>query len=192
VVPFLQRRKRRSRYSLRYLLMSILAVLSLGAIGIGFAAWDDTLTINGTLTTGNIEPIFTKASLSGLGTSCGGFDFDSDFGSGFDGGSGFAFGDVIISEDGKSLDVIIKDAQHDDVFYLDFQIKNIGTLPVKLEKMDLEAKKYLKTSVEDKPKKELKRNETTKGKIKIKIDAPDLNRKYDSTFRIRLDYCQAL
>ena len=64
MVPFLQRRKRRSKHSLRYLLMSILAVLSLGAIGIGFAAWDDTLTINGTLTTGNINR-FHKASLSG-------------------------------------------------------------------------------------------------------------------------------
>jgi len=41
-------------------LLSLALVLALGALGVGYAMWSDTLVIDGTINTGNVEVIFAS------------------------------------------------------------------------------------------------------------------------------------
>lgn len=169
---FKKPRKKRLGGLSRYSLLAIATIFFLGFMGIGFAYWNDSLTLRSKLITGYIEPIFTEATLS------------SDEGDEIKKA-------VEILEDGRALSVDFDEAEPDGVYYLDFTIKNEGTLPVELNNKNfcIQSKnKYLKLKMQEKPEKILDSREETHEQIEIQVDAPDIEDDCKEGFTIELDY----
>lgn len=168
----------------RYSLLGITIIFSLGFMGIGFAAWNDSITLDTTLTTGYLEPVFTEATLSLSG---------EDWGEGIGQGSDEDVGTAKILYGGKSLSVELDEAERDGEYYLTFAIKNEGPLPVKLKDFHIESGEYLKVSMHHEPEKELlDRQEETEGQLKIQVKDPQIDEDCSDSFIVKLDYHQAL
>jgi predicted ribosomally synthesized peptide with SipW-like signal peptide len=90
-------------------------VLALGALGAGYAAWSQTLTINGSVSTGTYDVVFQN-----LGTS------ETD---------ALAVGTVTadnLATDGHSFKVTIGNGYPGYVGVATFEVKNTGTVPAKI------------------------------------------------------------
>lgn len=165
-MPFSHRRGRGKARKEHFLLFSMLFIFSLGAIGIGFAAWEDTLNLDSTLTTGYIEPVFIEAWFSENGAGQGQGNENGY-------GPGKGTGLVNVADGGKSLTVKLDDAQNGDIYFLKFVIKNKGSLPVEIEATTVAAGQPLDVAMTGKkPQKTLKGQEQTEGCVKIKVNAP--------------------
>lgn len=96
------------------ILLWVAVTLALGLLGVGFAAWQDGLTIRGTTATGNIDPAFTDCWVAGESVSP-------------------SQADVFVTDEGKRLVILIADAHpgyHADFGYL---LTNRGSVPVRFE-----------------------------------------------------------
>ncbi|MGI5883037.1 MAG: hypothetical protein ACOX7L_08190 [Dethiobacteria bacterium] len=108
--------------------IALILVLAFGLIGGAYAAWGDTLYAHGTVATGDVDVIFTKAK-SNDPPAVGGEEMPDP---GQPEGKDVASTEVVKSEDGKSLFVTIENAYPGYVSEIDFTVKNNGSIPVKL------------------------------------------------------------
>jgi hypothetical protein len=144
-----RRRKKAKKYLYYQLMLSLVVILFLGSIGIGYAGWNDFLSIEGTVSTGYIEPVFCEPELS------------------MDGCKGW--GQVLTFQQGKRLYVDIMDAQHGDVYFLDFKVKNEGTVPIETESLVLCSGDGLDITFIQEPESIIAGQNFSQGKIKIKV-----------------------
>jgi hypothetical protein len=162
------RRKKAKKYLYYQLLLSVAIILFLGAMGIGYACWNDFLYVEGTVTTGFIEPVFYEPRLSVNG--CQGR------------------GEVLMSEQGKKLYVDIQNARHGDVFFLDFKIKNEGTVPVKAETLVVTSGKALDIKLIHEPDSIIEGQDMSQGQIRIKVRK--VAEDSDNAFMVQLSFHQ--
>ena len=103
-------RRRRKGFS-RLGLLSLALLLSLGITGIGYAAWTDELTIDGTVEIGYVAVVLTP---------------------------GVSSGNVTASIVGHTIDIEIDAGGEGEYEYRDFGIHNTGTIPVKIQDIQVE------------------------------------------------------
>jgi len=144
-----RKRKRAKKYLYYQLLLSIALIIFLGTTGIGYAAWNNMLKIEGTVFTGYIEPVFCEPELSKNGAK--------------------GNGSVIMSENGKKLIVNILNAYPGDVYFLDFKIKNEGTIPVKAETLVMTSGEELEVKLIHEPVSIIEGQGMSDGRIRIKV-----------------------
>ena len=102
-------------------LICLALVLALGALGVGFAMWDKTLYIDGTVNTGEVNAIFTTASCT-----------EDPEVEGKDVGSCTLTG---IGE--QTLTITIDNGYPCYGCTVDFTVDNIGTIPVKVQSLTI-------------------------------------------------------
>ncbi|MDD2402398.1 MAG: hypothetical protein PHD60_09400 [Clostridia bacterium] len=165
-----KRQKRANRHIYYSFTLCVICIISLGMVGIGYGAWNETLNFVGTATAGCIEPVFINSNLF-LHT-----------------GNENWIGNAVVSNSGKEINVNINKAFSRDMYYLDFEIKNEGTLPIQTEVITETSGTSLKVQLIKKPKKVIEAKETTEGRLKIMVE----NAKYDcdSSFMVQLIYSQ--
>jgi len=98
-------------------LICLALVLALGALGVGFAMWDKTLYIDGTVNTGEVNAIFTTASCT-----------EDPEVEGKDVGSCSLTG---IGE--QTLNITVTNGYPCYGVTVNFTIDNVGTIPVKIQ-----------------------------------------------------------
>jgi len=94
-------------------LLSLVLVLCLASVGIGYAYWSDKLFVDGTVSTGNVELVW--------GTPTWECDDDKDASS------------VVADVDGKTLVITVADAYPCITYTVNFSIICTGTVPVHFE-----------------------------------------------------------
>lgn len=114
-------RRRRNRFS-RLGLLSIALLLSLGITGIGYAAWTDEITIDGTVEIGYVAVVLSE---------------------------GVSSGNVTASIVGHTIDIEINAGGEGEYEYRDFGIHNTGTIPVKIQDIQIESSGGLAAEVSD-------------------------------------------
>jgi len=144
-----RRRKKARRYLYYQILLSLVVILFLGSVGVGYTAWNDLLSIEGTVSTGYIEPVFCDVELCSNGCK----------------GSG----QVYLFQQGKRLYVDIIDAEHGDVYFLNFKVKNEGTVPVETESLVLCSGDALDIKFIHEPESIIDGQDFTEGTIRIKV-----------------------
>jgi len=144
-----RRRKKARKYLYYQLMLSMVIILFLGSVGIGYAGWNDLLSVEGTVSTGYIAPVFSEPQLSANG--CKGW------------------GQVFSFQQDKRLHVDIIDAQHGDVYFLEFMVKNEGTVPVETESLVLCSGDALDIKFIHEPDSIIEGQEFSRGKIRIKV-----------------------
>lgn len=82
-------------------------ILSMSCLGIGWGMWTDSLNIEGTVTMGSMVPKVILKNPRVVG--------------------GHNHGDIYINN--QELEVSITNADNDDVFFIDYEIRNDGTVP---------------------------------------------------------------
>ncbi|TDA67758.1 MAG: hypothetical protein D9V47_09585 [Clostridia bacterium] len=100
-------------------LLALIVVVSLGVIGVGLAAWTETITIAGSVTTGDINPDFTSASTDDPGTT-------------IDPGTDKNVGMTEVSFSADAATVTVTNAYpgyHSDVT---LTVKNNGSVPIEI------------------------------------------------------------
>ncbi len=127
----------------------IVAVMAFAAIGASVAHWEETLTINGVMTTDDIHPVFANfVSNDDIDnpvpnqmdpTTCGDWFYheDSDSWEWINGGrrdKNVGNTDVTTSNDGQTLNVEINDAYPCYFSHVAYMIRNIGSCPVLINK----------------------------------------------------------
>jgi len=104
--------------------MSITLLLSLCVMGVGYAVWMDAASIDGTVETGYIGVELSE-------------------------GQGFPLGSVTASVAGHTIDIEIDAGGEGEYEYLDFEIHNTGTIPVKIQDIQIVCSQGLQAVVED-------------------------------------------
>ena len=112
----------RGRFTKVAVLFLVLA-LALAAVGVGYAMWSKTLTIDGTVKTGEVNAIFTTATCTDTGVDPG---YTKDVGSCEVTGAGT-----------QKLTITITNGYPCYTCDIDFTIDNTGTIPVKVQSFDL-------------------------------------------------------
>ena len=102
-------RKKRNRFA-RLGMLSIVLLLSLCVMGIGYAAWTDTVSIDGTVEMGYIEVVLSE---------------------------GVSSTNVTPSIVGHTIDIEIDAGGGGEYEYRDFDIHNTGTIPVKIQDIQI-------------------------------------------------------
>jgi len=103
-------RRRRNRFS-RLGLLSLALLLSLCITGIGYAAWTDEVTIDGTVEMGYVAVVLSE---------------------------GVSSANVTASIVGHTIDIEINAGGEGEYEYRDFGIHNTGTIPVKIQDIQIE------------------------------------------------------
>ncbi len=159
-VRFPPKRKRHKQLFYANFILCLIVVFSLGAVGIGYAAWHDTLKLESTLTTGSIELIFTEAYLS-------------DTGKGWGEGQGQSPGkkveSVPIAADGKSLSIKMDNPKRGN-YFLTYTIKNQGNLPVEVKTITQTCGDVLELQMLHEPEGVIEGDETARGQLKIFVE----------------------
>lgn len=106
-------------------LLGLALVLVLGLTGVGFAMWDKTLYIDGTVNTGEVNAEFTAVSCNDTGIDPG---YDKDVGN---------CTAEIDPGDPQILNVTINNGYPCYSCDIDYTIKNTGTVPVKVQSMTI-------------------------------------------------------
>ncbi len=130
-------------------LLCLALVLALGALGVGYAAWTDTITIHGQVNTGSLCWKFASCSLldhyqpSNYGgdyptatpdyTCNPGFVLEPEVGYFWELDKNVAWGSQNISKDGKTLSVTLHNAYPCYFNSLSFYVLNCGTVPLKID-----------------------------------------------------------
>jgi hypothetical protein len=102
-------------------LLLLVVVLALGALGVGYAMWDKTVYIDGTVNTGEVDATFTDAWCSDTGIDPG---YDKDVGS---------CSVIIDPEDNQLLHITINNGYPCYSCYIFYTITNTGTVPVMVQ-----------------------------------------------------------
>jgi hypothetical protein len=89
----------------RVALVSIVLIAALGALGVGVAAWQEGLMIEGVASTGEINPVFCDVSASPRG-------------------------EVFIDNGGKAISFLVEEASPEEVFDLEYTVENRGSIPL--------------------------------------------------------------
>lgn len=114
-------------------LLSLALVLALGGLGIGYAAWTDTLTITGSVSTGSVEwEFFSAPSQSDLGLDWNAFfdlnvglqQVDKDVGS-----------TTLAFPDNHTMTVIVENAYPYYGNHIAFTVHRLGSTPLKIWKV---------------------------------------------------------
>ena len=126
-------------------LLCLALVLALGALGVGFAAWSETLIINGTVNTGTVDAKFTKAVSNDAGTQ---LDPDVQGTWALDGAGDLVWtgtrydkdvASTSVSGEGtKTLTITIDNAYPCYWGSVGFTIDNMGTIPLKVDTVVIE------------------------------------------------------
>lgn len=161
----------------RFSLPCLILIFSLGLVGIGFAAWNDSITLNAGLTTGSIRPVFKEANLFKTAVGCG---------QGKDEGFDKKVSEVEILNNGKHLWVKIENAHHGDVYYLNYLIENKGSLPFNIAMNPVSSDKALEVRNLQTPK-EVLAGRNTWGQVEIYVNASKLSKDYQGSFMVVLD-----
>ena len=126
-------------------LIAMALVLALGALGVGFAAWTDTVTVDGDVDTGVLSWEFTVGNFLDVHEPANyGGDFDTtnpDYtcNIGFDGGTFWtldkdvSWGESSISQDGKTFYLTLHNVYPCNFNKFTFYVHNNGTLPLKVD-----------------------------------------------------------
>ena len=101
--------------------IALVLVIMLAMVGGAYAAWTDTVVVDGRASTGNMKVVFTEADLSA-------------------GGPYEVIDNAYVTDGGQKLVVrmsklyprndFLEDAEDEDYAYIWFQFKNVGTVPV--------------------------------------------------------------
>ena len=113
--------------------ITLILVLALALLGGAYAAWHDALQAKGTVATGNIDVVFTKAESNDPGDTPDPSSPEEDK-------KHVGSTEVAISEDGKQLTVTIENGYpgyESEVYYC---VVNNGTVPVKLQRKNVTIK----------------------------------------------------
>lgn len=117
-------------------LLCLALVLALGALGVGYSMWDKTLTINGTVNTGEVNACFTTAVSNDPGTT-------------IDPGKDKHVGstEVFCNDPGEegnpfhacqqNILVVVTNGYPCYESTVNFTVDNIGTIPVKVQSMTI-------------------------------------------------------
>ncbi len=108
-------------------------VLVLGMVGGAYAAWGDDLLVDGTVETGDINVYFYDFEVV--------YDEDSNT---KDGEEVATVSLVSVCEDAKELKFEIDNAYPQFMANIDFEVHNQGSIPVKLQSVDIDAPDELK------------------------------------------------
>lgn len=130
-------------------LLCLALVLALGTLGVGYAAWTDTIYIEGTVTTGSLCWEFATCTLLdddkpvNYGgdyptddpdfTCHDGFTWDPELGYFWELDKNVGWGEQEISDDGKTLTVTLHNAYPCYFNRLTFYVHNCGTVPLKID-----------------------------------------------------------
>lgn len=102
-------------------LLCLVLVLALAVMGAGYAMWDKTLEIDGTVNTGQVNAVFTTAECDDVGIDPG---HDKDVGSCSVTGAGT-----------QRLTIIVDNGYPCYECTVDFTVDNTGTVPVKVQSL---------------------------------------------------------
>lgn len=103
--------RKRNRFA-RLGMLSIALLLSLCVMGIGYAGWTDTVSVDVTMKMGYIEVVLSE-------------------------GQGFPSGNVTASIVGHTIDIEIEAGDEGEYEYRNFDIHNLGTIPVKIQDISI-------------------------------------------------------
>jgi len=106
--------------------ISLVLVLALGVMGVGFALWDKTLYINGTVNTGEVNMEILSIASDDIGIDPG---KDKDVGSTA----------VSIDPGAQSATITVTNGYPCYHNYVHFTVHNNGTIPVKLNAINVTA-----------------------------------------------------
>lgn len=106
--------------TLTFGLLAIAVVVALALVGVAYAWWSETLTINGTVQTGVVNVEFRNAS-----------DDDNGIDPGYD--KNVADCTESVSEDGNSMTIAITNGYPSYTCTVSYAFSNPGTIPVKLQ-----------------------------------------------------------
>jgi len=115
-------------------LLSLALVLCLAVIGIGYASWTKDLYINGTVTTGTLDAVWVEA------TSWDSEPPEKDYSS---------ITCVVDPSDAQQLTVTVTNAYPCIDYYNQVQISNIGTIPLHITGIALEAPAFITAELLD-------------------------------------------
>ena len=126
----------------------LISIMAFAAIGVGYAHWQETLTISGVMTTDDIYPYFFMGASNDPGVpgsmdpvDCGHWYYDEYDECWFwDGGlrdKNVGRTDVIVSENDQILDVEVNDAYPCYYSHVFFGMKNRGSAPVLINSIQL-------------------------------------------------------
>ena len=104
-------------------ILALVLVFVLGTLGVGYAMWDKTLFINGTVNTGEVDAYFTTATCDDIGIDPG---YDKDVGS-----------CTVTGAETQTLTITINNGYPCYTATIDFTIDNIGTIPVKVQSLTI-------------------------------------------------------
>ena len=109
-------------------LLFLVLTLVLGSMGVGYAMWDKTLDINGTVNTGEVNlEILSASSDDPPGAIDPGKDKD------------VGCTTAVIDDGGQSITVTVTNGYPCYEVYVHFTVHNSGTIPVKLQLVTLTA-----------------------------------------------------
>jgi len=100
-------------------------VMALVVMGIAYAKWDKELFIQGTVNTGTLDVVFANVECSDLGIDPG---YDKDVGS----------CSVCLSDEDETMTVTINNAYPCYSCTIDFDLVNVGTIPVIIESVTID------------------------------------------------------
>lgn len=103
--------RKRSRFA-RLGLLSIALLVSLCVMGIGYAGWMDAVSFDVMMKTGYIEVVLSP-------------------------GQGDPLGDVTASIVGHTIDIEVEAGGEGEYKYSNFDIRNVGTIPVKIQNISV-------------------------------------------------------
>jgi len=107
-------------------LLCLALVLALGVMGVGFALWDKTVYIEGTVNTGEVNmEVLSAASDDPSGSIDPGKDKD------------VGMTTAQINEDKQRVTVTVTNGYPCYEVYLHFSVQNVGTVPVRLQAINV-------------------------------------------------------
>jgi hypothetical protein len=101
-------------------LLTIAVVLALALMGVAYALWSETLTISGSVATGEVDVAFQNASDNDNGIDPG---YDKDV----------ADCTVAVAPDGNSMTITITNGYPSYTCTVSYEFLNDGSIPVKLQ-----------------------------------------------------------
>ncbi|MGB9804869.1 hypothetical protein, partial [Desulfofundulus sp.] len=90
-------------------LICLAMVISLSALGVGFASWQDGVVFNGVVATGSIEPVFVYCTVEGESTAPG-------------------RAEAFVHGDGKKISIRVRDAYPGYCAHFRYRVANLGTV----------------------------------------------------------------
>lgn len=107
-------------------IISVILIMSILLMGVGYAAWTDTLTINGTVSTGNLEVEFQEECGYPRYFSWDNKWFEPDY---------FT---VDLSHDAKNPMITVNDMYPGCAFWYEMKAENVGSIPVIVESVTVD------------------------------------------------------